>query len=161
MAKRPTAWREAGFAYLGLLVAIAVMGVVQAALCEAWHADARREKEQQLLFAGGELRAALELYELRSPPNAPRQPQQLEDLLKDPRQPSTMRYLRKVYADPITGRAEWGLVRGAGGEIRGVHSLSEQRPLKQAGFARAERRFAGAQKYSEWMFMAAPGRPGR
>lgn len=160
MANRP-APRDDGFAYLGLLVAIAVMGVVQAALCEAWHADARREKEQQLLFAGTQLRAALELYALRSPPNAPRQPRELADLLKDPRQPSTARYLRRVYADPITGRAEWGLVRGAGGEIHGVFSLSAQRPLKQAGFGAAERRFAGAQKYSDWVFMAAPGRPGR
>jgi type II secretory pathway pseudopilin PulG len=159
--QHPGTTREDGFAYLGLLVAIAIMGVVQAALCEAWHADARREKEQQLLFAGGELRAALELYALRSPPNAPRQPQRLDDLLKDPRQAGTARYLRKLYPDPITGKAEWGLVRGAGGEIHGVYSLSEQRPLKQAGFARAYQRFAGAQKYSEWVFMAAPGRPGR
>jgi type II secretory pathway pseudopilin PulG len=151
--------RQDGFAYLGLLVAIAVMGVVQAALCQAWHADARRQKEQQLLFAGNELRAALELYYSQSPPKSLRQPLRLEDLLKDARRPSTARYLRKLYPDPITGKVEWGLIRGAGGEIHGVHSLSEQKPLKQSGFDRADRQFAGAQKYSEWVFMAAPGRP--
>jgi type II secretory pathway pseudopilin PulG len=150
--------RQHGFAYLGLLVAIAIMGLVQAGLCEAWHADARREKEQQLLFAGGELRAALESYYLRSPPGSLRQPLRLEDLLADARKPSTERHLRKLYPDPVSGKAEWGLIRGAGGEIHGVHSLSDQTPLKQGGFDRANRRFAGAQKYSEWVFMAAPTR---
>jgi type II secretory pathway pseudopilin PulG len=149
--------RHDGFAYLGVLVAIAIMGLVQAALAEAWHADARRDKERQLLFAGNQMRAALESYYAQSPPNAPRHPLHLDDLLRDARQATNARYLRKVYPDPITGTAEWGLIRGVGGEIHGVHSLSELRPLRQGGFARANQHFAGAQKYSQWVFMAAPG----
>lgn len=149
--------RQDGFTYLGLLVAIVVMGLVQASLAAAWHAAARREKEQELLFAGNQMRAALNLYAARSPAQSPRQPLRLEDLLQDARMPGNQRYLRKMYADPLSGTAEWGIIRGAGGEIHGVHSLSAAKPLKQGGFDKANRHFAGAQKYSEWVFMAAPG----
>jgi type II secretory pathway pseudopilin PulG len=149
--------RQAGFTYIALLVAVAVMGLVQAALAVAWHNDLQREKEQELLFAGTQIRAALNLYYARSPAGSVRQPARLEDLLQDARTPANQRYLRKIYRDPVDGRAEWGIIRGAGGEIHGVHSLSAARPLKQGGFDLANRRFSGAQKYSEWVFMAAPG----
>lgn len=149
--------KQGGFTYLGLMIAIVIMGLVQASLAEAWHADAQREKEKELLFAGDQMRAALNLYYTHSPPSSLRHPLRLEDLLQDSRSPSTRRYLRKIYPDPITGKPEWGIIRGAGGEIYGVHSLSELRPLKQGDFARANKQFAGAQKYSEWVFMLAPG----
>jgi type II secretory pathway pseudopilin PulG len=149
--------KEHGFTYLGLLIAVAVLGLVQAALAEAWHAAARRDKEQELLFAGNQMRAALQLYYAHSPAKSLRYPLHLEDLLQDSRQPSTERYLRKIYVDPMTGAPEWGLIRGAGGEIYGVHSLSDLKPLKQGHFARANKRFEGAQKYSEWLFVVAPG----
>jgi hypothetical protein len=132
------------------------MGLVQASLAAAWQADARREKENELLFAGNQIRQALNQYYAHSPPKAQRHPLQLEDLLQDPRRPAQARYLRRIYPDPVTGKAEWGIIRGAGGEIHGVHSLSEQLPLKQSGFARADRNFSGAQKYSQWVFMATP-----
>jgi hypothetical protein len=81
----------------------------------------------------------------------------LEHLLKDPRHPGTQRYLRRIYRDPVTGGEEWGLVRGAGGEILGVHSLSEEPPLKQGNFSLADRDFAGKTKYADWVFMHVPG----
>lgn len=148
--------RQDGLTYIALLVAIVVMGLVQATLAEAWHTDAQREKEQELLFAGNQMRAALNLYYVRSPAGSGRQPARLEDLLQDARTPATERYLRRIYRDPISGEPEWGIIRGAGGEIHGVHSLSTARPLKQGGFDMANRHFAGAQKYSEWVFMASP-----
>lgn len=149
--------RQTGFTYLGLMMAIAIMGLVQAALAQAWHAEARRQKEQELLFAGNQIRAALQLYYTHSPAKSPRYPLRLEDLLRDPRQPSTERYLRRIYPDPITGTPEWGLIRGADGEIHGVHSLSDLKPLKQGHFTKADKRFEGAQKYSEWLFVMAAG----
>ena len=65
----------------------------------------------------------------------------LEELLQDPRYPDIRRYLRKIYLDPMTGSAEWGLVTGPGGEIYGVHSLSGDEPLKKANFGLAEKAF--------------------
>jgi hypothetical protein len=41
-----------------------------------------------------------------------------------------------------------------------VHSLSQEKPLKVAGFRVRDATFEGAQKYSEWMFVhALPARP--
>ena len=65
---------------------------------------------------------------------ARRAPLRLEELLQDPRHPGIQRYLRKIYLDPMTGSAEWGLITGPGGEIYGVHSLSEDEPLKKSQF---------------------------
>lgn len=148
---------QRGFTYLGLMVAVAVAGVALAALGEGWHVALQREKEAQLLFAGGQMRAALSAYYRYSPPQARRHPGSLEELLMDERSAELRRYLRKIYVDPMTGKAEWGLVRGAGGEIYGVHSLSDGKPVKRDNFARADRHFAAAQKYSEWIFMFSPG----
>jgi len=149
--------REHGFTYLSLMMAVLVMGVALAALGEGWRAAGQREKEAQLLFAGQQMRSALVQYYLHSPPGAVRHPASLEELLEDRRLPGMRRYLRRIEADPLSGKPEWGLVRDAQGRIYGVHSLSDARPFKQANFRRAERNFAGAAKYSDWVFMFAPG----
>jgi type II secretory pathway pseudopilin PulG len=149
--------RQRGFTYLSLMMATLVMGVALAALGEGWRAAGQREKEAQLLFAGHQMRSALIQYYLHSPPGAVRHPASLEELLQDRRSPGMRRYLRRIEADPLTGKPEWGLVRDARGRIYGVHSLSEARPLKQANFRRADSNFAGAAKYADWVFMFAPG----
>ena len=86
------------------------------------------------------------------PQNDPRgYPARLEDLLKDERFPGIRRHLRKVFVDPMTGKAEWGLVQ-VSGRIVGIHSLSTVAPIKQAGFEGDEQAFTGAQSYAEWIF---------
>jgi type II secretory pathway pseudopilin PulG len=147
--------RMGGFTYLAVLVLVAVMGVVLAAAGQVWHTVQQREKERELLFIGQEFRSALDRYATNTPRNGRRAPMRLEELLQDPRVPGVRRYLRKLYLDPITGTAEWGLVKGAGGEIYGVHSLSAAEPLKKNNFARVDRQFESATKYSEWVFMQA------
>ena len=80
----------------------------------------------------------------------------LEDLLADKRYPSVRRYLRRVYPDPMTGSAEWGLVRGPNGGITGVQSRSTAQPLKKANFPKEYEAFAGAATYRDWVFAFAP-----
>lgn len=88
------------------------------------------------------------------PQNDPRgYPASLDELLKDERFPGIRRHLRKVFVDPMTGKAEWGLVQ-VSGRIVGIHSLSAAVPIKQAGFEGDEQTFTGAQSYSEWVFGA-------
>ena len=140
-----------GFTYIGVLLAIAMVGFLLAAASQVWHTAQRREREAELLFAGNEIRRALAQYYFSSAGNGERYPRRLEDLLKDPRQPTVRRYLRKLYPDPITGSAEWGLVK-SGDFITGVYSLSDEEPLKSAGFSFADRGFEGKTKYSEWIF---------
>jgi hypothetical protein len=109
-----------------------------------------------LLFAGGQIRQALTRY-AASAPGGERYPRRLEDLLRDPRYPVPRRYLRQVYRDPMTADGEWGLVK-TGDFIVGVHSLSEEEPLKTAGFDAPDRAFEDKKKYSEWIFMMADTR---
>ena len=137
-----------GFSYIGVLVAVAIMGALLGATMEVWHTAMQREKERELLFIGNQFRQALGLYYHAG--NS--YPAKLGDLVKDPRYPEPRRYLRKIYHDPMTGDAEWGVLLGAHGEIIGVHSLSDAHPIKTSGFAAADRDFDGAEKYSDWVF---------
>jgi type II secretory pathway pseudopilin PulG len=143
--------RPEGFTYIGLLLGIAIMGCFMAAVSEVWHTAVKREREAQLLFAGDQIRRALTRYAM-SASGVERYPRRLEDLLRDPRYPLPRRYLRQVYADPMTPSGEWGLVK-SGDFITGVYSLSEDEPLKSAGFSLADRGFEDKKKYSEWVFM--------
>ena len=152
--------RELGFTYIALLTLVAIMGVVLAATGQVWSTAVRQQKEQELIFAGDQFRNAITQYYKNSPGQAARYPTSLEDLLKDPRYPDTRRYLRKIYLDPISNSLEWGLVKGPGGEILGVHSLSEQEPFKKSNFSLADKELEGKMQYSDWVFMiAASGTP--
>lgn len=148
---------ESGFTYLLLLAVVAAMGIVLATAGEVWYMTLKREKEQELLFVGDQFRRALNLYSQHTPGNAPHYPKSLEELLKDPRYPGVTRYLRKIYPDPITGSAKWGLLKGPAGEIYGVYSLSEEEPVKKSGFSLADQKFEGRKKYSDWVFMDIQG----
>lgn len=144
---------SSGFTYLTVLFILAILSGGLALVGEVWHTAARREKEAELLFVGSQYRKAIERYYL----NGPRQyPRNLSDLLKDPRKPTTERYLRQLYPDPITGKNEWGIVKAPDGGILGVHSLSEERPLKIANFSRVSVVSTGNPKYSDWKFVPAP-----
>lgn len=158
---RTKAWRNAGaagFTYIGVLVLVAMMGMGLALTGELWHTAQKREKEQELLFIGNQFRRAIAMYSANGGGNL----QRLEDLLRDPRLPGVRRYLRRIYRDPMTGGTEWGLIKSGGNVITGVYSLSDDEPLKQAGFGPGESDFEGKKKYSEWVFAPkpAPGTPG-
>lgn len=156
--------RSAGFAYVLLLVAVSVIGIVAGSSLSLGSQMARRDTEQSLLAIGLEFEHALRAYagvlENATSVSAAHGPRTLEELLKDPRTPATRRYLRQIYADPMTGRETWGLVKDPAGFIVGVYSLSEGRPIKQAGFETARVDFEEAQTYAAWVF-GLPRAPSR
>jgi type II secretory pathway pseudopilin PulG len=156
----PARRRDNGFTYLGVLIVVALAGISLAGLGELWSTSAKRDKEAELLFVGGEIRRAIGHYVDSSPGGAKRYPAKLEELLEDPRYPTTRRHLRRIYVDPMTGTTNWGLVRGAGGGITGVYSRSEERPLKVAGFSPEDAAFANAARYAEWRFVHDGGATG-
>jgi type II secretory pathway pseudopilin PulG len=147
-----------GFTYIGLLILVALMGIVLAATGLVWHTEMLREKERELLFAGEQFRRAIEAYYDRSP-GGKKWPHSLEDLLQDRRFPTTQRYLRRLYVDPMTGGADWGLMKGPEGEIVGVYSRSDETPVRQANFGPRYENFSGAQHYSDWKFLFVPDSP--
>ena len=147
--------RLRGFTYLGLLFAIAIAGVTLGLVGQVWSTYDRRAKELQLLFIGAQFADALANYYYDgAPPGAPQQmPASLQELLRDKRYPDTRRYLRKIYLDPLTGNADWGIVRDTGGEITGVYSKAAGVPVKQSGFDSGFG-FGGAKTYADWIFRA-------
>jgi type II secretory pathway pseudopilin PulG len=143
-----------GFTYVGVLFIVAFMGVLLSVVGQAWHTQAMREREEELLYVGDQYKKAIARYHAAG---GGRYPRELAELLKDPRRPDTQRYLRKLYPDPITGKNEWGFVKSADGGIAGVYSLSEDKPFKTAGFKLEYAGFEGKEKYSDWQFAYVPG----
>ncbi len=149
--------RQAGFTYVALLLAVAIMSLGFAATAEVWTQTRQREKERELLFIGNQFRQAIGNYYERTPGAVKRYPARLEDLLNDKRFLTSQRHLRKIFHDPMTGKAQWGRIESPeGGGIMGVYSLAAGTPIKTSGFLPANRRFEGAAAYSGWRFEFEP-----
>ena len=148
--------RQAGFTYLGLIIFVTIIGLVGAATLKIGALLQRAAAEEELLDIGAAFSAALDSYAAATPQGASPYPPSLKELLKDPRVPGVRRHLRKIFVDPLTGKAEWGVVYLGDGTtgVVAVHSLSTARPLKVANF---DSRFAGldnADTISAWRFKA-------
>jgi type II secretory pathway pseudopilin PulG len=142
--------RQRGFAYLWTLMLVAFMGVGLTIAADLYATAMRRDKERELLFIGHEFRHALERY-YTAAAGQNQYPLTLEELLKDPRFPNARRHLRRLYADPITGKAEWNLILQQG-RIVGIRSLSMQRPIKQDNFDDDDAGLARKSRYADWVF---------
>jgi len=150
-----TSRSERGFTYLTVLFIVAILLGGLAMVGEVWETAAKREKEADLLFVGNQYRRAIARFYEGTPGGVKRYPRTLEELLKDPRQPSTQRHLRRLYPDPF-GAAEWGIVKAPDGGVAGIYSLSEEKPLKSANFRLRDAGFDGAQRYADWKFVYSP-----
>ena len=149
--KRPRG--SGGFTYVAMLVCVAVLGAGLAATGEVWSLSRQREQEAELLYVGNQYRQAIGWYYEATPGGGQRFPDRLEDLVEDKRFPMPKRHLRRLYPDPMTGRAEWGLIEAPGGGIMGVYSLSKAAPVKRSQFAARDRTFNEASGYDEWRFI--------
>jgi len=146
--------REEGFTYIGILVFVAVIGLASAMTFEIASTATRRSSERELRGIGREFSAAFKDYYLSSPKGTPAFPHGLEDLLRDPRFPGLRRHLRRIYADPLTGRAEWGVVPAPGGGIMGIYSLAQGAPMGRPDNTLKANLPPGTAKggYADWMF---------
>ena len=148
--------RQHGFAYIGLLIAVAIIAATATASLGAGTALQQREKEAELLAIGLEYRRALQSYAEATPAGMPTTPRELTELLKDPRSTGVRRHLRRIYPDPLTGNSHWGIVRGPDGRIVGVHSLSNTPTLRNSGFPPGLESFEQAGVHGEWVFAPSP-----
>jgi type II secretory pathway pseudopilin PulG len=149
MIGRPRSRSQHGFTYIGLLIAVAIIGISLAAVGVIWTTQARRDREVQLLFVGNQYRQAIARY-LQAGGLYPRS---LDDLVEDKRVPVPRRFLRRLYPDPMTGTADWELIQDADGGIMGVASSSQQKPIKVAGFRLVDAAFENAECYCSWKFI--------
>lgn len=115
--------RQRAFTLLAVLFLVAILGIAAAATVSAGVTMQRRSAEDDLLFVGLQYKRAFRSY-YQAAISTPRYPLKLEDLLKDPRFPGIRRHLRTLYADPVTGGTDWGLILAPGGGIMGVYSLA-------------------------------------
>lgn len=181
---RPLSGR-AGFTYMGMLVIIMIIGITSAVVAESWKIAAKREKEKELLWRGHQYRLAINRYYqarlkgkasagAQAPVNVSYYPTDVNDLIKDPNAPGTVRYLRKKYTDPMTGE-DWvpvppgGSTSGGfgvtGGPIAGFRSSSDAEPLKKDNFDLEDIKFKNISsadrkaRYSDWLFVYDPNAP--
>jgi type II secretory pathway pseudopilin PulG len=149
---------QRGAVLLLLLVIVAIMGLATAIAGSSWKTTTQRAKEDDLLWKGGQIRAAIGRYYETAQSGATtvkKYPASLDDLLLDSRFLETVRYLRKVYPDPMTG-GRWALIAAPDGGIMGVRSTATQKPFKQSNFSKRNKNFVGKQSYREWEFIYLP-----
>ena len=149
--------KQAGFTYMGLLMVVAIAGIGMSGVGIVWHQESQREREKELLFIGAEYRKAIGSYYENSPSGIKQYPQTLQELLLDKRFPAIKRHIRQLYADPFAkGNEKWNLVLEQG-QIKGVYSTAELKPIKKFGFSVADESFSDASTYSDWRFIYVPG----
>jgi type II secretory pathway pseudopilin PulG len=171
--------REAGYSLVALIVTITVMMVMLTAAVPSWRYLMKNDREQELIFRGGEIADAIGRYQKK---NGNTLPPSLEVLVKG-------KFLRKAYKDPMTKDGKWRFLRqgealaasasvpGApGGSPTGSPTTTTTtRPAGPGGSGtiggtlgsilgvaststdKSLRIFNGRTKYSEWLFI--PGQP--
>jgi type II secretory pathway pseudopilin PulG len=140
---------------------VVLLGLALSAVGTIWRTQAQREREQELLFVGREFRNAIASYYHAGAAGAQRFPQEIADLVEDKRFPEPKHHLRRLYADPMTGQANWNVIRVDMLGITGVSSSSTQEPVKRAGFTTEEKGFEDATCYCDWQFVYQPKMRGR
>ncbi len=147
-----------GFTLVFVLMLVVLLGIFSVAGVRSYTKASQREAEEELLFRGRQYIDAIGRYHRFQ--GRMQYPTSMEALLKDPRTPATVRHLRSLYDDPISGRP-FELVKTREGWIVGVRSPSERKPEKDADFPPGLEGFAGKTKYREWEFLYRPLIPGR
>ncbi len=147
-----------GFTYVGVLIAVAVVGVALAGLGQLWSAQAQRERESELLFIGEQYRVAFATYVAATPPGKARYPRTLDELVEDRRHIVVRRHLRQVYPDPFTNAVDWEVVSTPDGGIAAVHSRHVGTPMKIGNFPPQFAKFEDAKTYRDWVFGTPPPR---
>ena len=149
--------RQSGFTYIGLLIAVMLMGIMSSAAATLWSFSAQREREAELLFIGHQYRQAIAAYYAAGGTGF-QYPRELQDLLEDNRAPSPRRFLRQLYRDPMTGQADWQLIRTNDGGILGIVSNSHAKPIKRSNFRDVDSAFELTECYCDWQFVYQPRR---
>lgn len=141
-----------GFTMILVMTLVVILGVMLGMTGRSWRMIMKREREKELLFRGSQIKEAIESYQRQkvvTPLN------DLNDLVKL-RNPG-VRHLRRLYTDPMTGKADWRLIRDKNRGIIGVASTSTEEPVK-VSFTNISSlaAFTGKKKYSEWEFVNIP-----
>lgn len=97
---------ERGYSLVALMAGITILSIATAIALPAWKYVIKNDREEELLFRGGQIADAIRRYQTK---NGNALPASLEVLVKG-------KFLRKPFKDPMTGE-DWRLIRQ--GEIMG------------------------------------------
>ena len=147
---------QAGFTLLAALAALFFMALATQQVMAVVSLQAQREREAELIHIGVAYRQAIGRYYEAAPGSQKTWPPTLEALLDDQRSVTLKRHLRRIYADPITREAKWGIVLAPGGGIVGVFSLSDAAPVRAGGRELEEAGLGAASQYRDWKFVYQP-----
>lgn len=156
VCRRRSRRMDDGFTYVLLLVTFAIIAIGASAAAIVYETGGKRAHEMELIFVGSEFARAIKSYYQVQLGGTKRYPRNLQDLLVDDRFPTIVRHLRKIYIDPMTGRAQWGLIEAPGGGIMGIHSLSDGRPLLDFQTVFPSQATQAKESYSDWKFIYLP-----
>jgi len=125
-----------GVTYLFVMMLVVVMAISTMGVTQQWSVIMQRDREAELQFRGTSIAKAIERFvadwEIQKATRPNQWPRTLEELTKK----SPKRYLRMVYADPMTGN-KFALIK-IGQEIHGVRSTSTETPYNQDVFKGAK-----------------------
>jgi type II secretory pathway pseudopilin PulG len=102
---------EGGFSIVMLVAAITIMMIGMAVAVPSWQHVIQDDKEQELIFRGGQIADAIQSYQRK---NGNALPATLEVLVKG-------KFLRKAYKDPMVSDGQWRFIRqgeATGGAVR-------------------------------------------
>lgn len=148
----PAPAAQRGTILLTLLFLVVLAGLAAGVAGQALKDFLQREREEELLWRGLQYRRALASYAR----GKGEYPNRLQDLLRDPRSPATVRHIRRLYPEPMSG-GDWQLTRDPGNRITGVFSDSDLAPFKQENFPPEIKDFQGKTSYREWVFSPQSG----
>ena len=148
--------RERGAILIIIMVGVAVTAIGLAAATQAWRTTWRRDKEQELIFRAGQYVNAILAYRKE---HGGQFPLSLEELYKPG--PRRLRYIRRLYKDPIAKDGKWGLLYLMPGG-QGVYDprAAQQGQAKAAGGEWSKWQTAGTNPAGQEQGVAAGQQPG-
>jgi len=123
--------RQAGMTLLELIISCSILLILASAALPIARYTILHKKEKQLRYNLQVIRDAIDRFndaansqQIRTEPSTQNYPPDLETLVKGVTigntGDKTIRFLRKIPIDPMTGKADWGL-RGVGDEYDSTH----------------------------------------
>ncbi|HVW78416.1 MAG TPA: hypothetical protein VHB45_12440 [Alloacidobacterium sp.] len=116
---------EAGYILLAVLFMVALLLVTLAVAAPSIAADIQRDREAELVHRGEQYKHAIKLY-YKKFGRYPSTIDQLEDTNK-------MRFLRKRYTDPMTGKDDWKIIHQGEAHVKAMGLFGQ--PIQNGGLS--------------------------
>ncbi len=149
---------QRGWALLSMVLASVLVSVAATTAFMSMRLERERERQLELLSVGRSIVLALRSYNRAKWATQPEWPKDLSELVEDRRSARVERHLRRIPIDPLTGKAEWAVIR-QGDRIIGVHSPARVKPMVRRGFHPEQSAFERAETVSQWRFIALQENP--